>query len=795
MNKFHPQSMSRVGFTLVELMIAMTITLLLMAGLAKSFTVIGESMKKGRSQVSLSSKLRGLSFRLRSDLRSRTLNVKPPIETEAGQGYFMYYEGPLTEHSFGMYGASPQRRLNDGSVAYPYAPKESTTVNNAYNNRETGPTYRRHSRFGDLDDYVAFTAEAPEGEWFTGKVPAYLVDDTAADPMAPTVIRSKFAEIIIWASPRWQVDPATNALMTAAHPSAMPLYRDENNDYVPDNVVLHQRTLLIRPDLNVERVIPLAGTLSFASNVLRPQGNNVNPYFVPAALRQVYPIGTTNLSATPGVNSLFPNYAHTGSANDNTLMFQSNWLVGMAPLHQFFDLSLRRIVHPRTGEPTGYVAANSMQDLVQPHNRFGHVRYPGRYFNQGTFTGSAAANDNSTSMPLLATGWNDLIFNWQGIGDTRAVPGVTGAPGWFPTGRPGFGTLNSAGTAAFGDDSLSGLFNGWLLPHFELGDSNPAGTGGGEHWQRGYLTSADARWDRTGEDVIGTNILSFDIKGFDRTAPVFITSGRDGQPGNAGVDDDGDGTVNNVDQTVLDANGIVWSELGTVGSDDQTVTVSDLGAYDLLNQPIFHPNIAATYTADLHMLGNRGAFVDLLYPYLPGSPLQERAAETGLTSTPPQAATSDAQVLNNFNYFMQSDLSLFPIPTASSTVPMNSLKRSGKLVHFGTGGAICFIQPTYDTWTDGYESDGFDQTHTDDALSTGNLVGTTWVLNNVTGLSQTPRIGTTPGVNIDTGRLIPTDPETSPPFAVELPAISLEVRVADPQTQEMTQFTVIEALQ
>ncbi|MFK8112768.1 MAG: PilW family protein [Rubripirellula sp.] len=44
MMKNNTHNPARVGFTLVELMIAMTITLLLMAGLAKSFTVIGESM-------------------------------------------------------------------------------------------------------------------------------------------------------------------------------------------------------------------------------------------------------------------------------------------------------------------------------------------------------------------------------------------------------------------------------------------------------------------------------------------------------------------------------------------------------------------------------------------------------------------------------------------------------------------------------------------------------------------------------------------------------------------------------
>ncbi|MEZ6089740.1 MAG: hypothetical protein R3C05_17275 [Pirellulaceae bacterium] len=32
------------------------------------------------------------------------------------------------------------------------------------------------SKYGDVDDYIAFTAEAPGDSWFTGKVPAFYVD-------------------------------------------------------------------------------------------------------------------------------------------------------------------------------------------------------------------------------------------------------------------------------------------------------------------------------------------------------------------------------------------------------------------------------------------------------------------------------------------------------------------------------------------------------------------------------------------------------------------------------------------
>lgn len=404
------------------------------------------------------------------------------------------------------------------------------------------------------------------------------------------------------------------------------------------------------------------------------------------------------------------------------------------------------------------------------------------------------SGDDATSMPLLALGWNDAILRWQNGSDPfsivavdpRVNPPTPTAPTWFPTQHPTPLTINSNG-------QRSGVFNGWLLPHFELGDPNPPGSSAGDHWQRGYLTTADARWDRTGEDILATNLLAFDLKGYDPTAPVFVTSGADRLPGAAGIDDDGVGGVDQTYTIPAASGGGASTELGTIGTDDQLVEVSDLGIYPLLTQNILNPADLSTYQVNLQGLGTRGAFVDLLYPYLAGSPLRERTAETGIDSTPPNTgATTNTNVQTNYNSFMQSDLSLFPIPRTT----LNSLKRSGKLVHSATNGNIAYMQPTYDTWTDWYETDGFDQSPTNNGsvASGATRFGTTWVLNDITGLNPTPRLGTQPAIQVDTGTLVPTDPETAPPFAAELPAISLSIRVIDPQTEEMIEFTVIEDL-
>lgn len=793
----------RLAFTLVELLIAMTITLLLMAALARSFAVIGKSIKEGRSQVTLSSKLRGVSFRIRTDLRARTTENTPPVKTLSGSGYFMYYEGPLTESTFAQFGARPERKLSDGTIIYEFTPADDPIATASANASYSTPsssrsaTYRRHARLGDFDDYLAFTAEASGDQFFSGKVPAYMVEDglTGIARMEPRVIQSKFAEIIMWASPVWSVDSATNLLNVATSVNGgMPLYKDFNNDLVPDSVVLHQRILLIRPDLNIRNTI-FDGDGDFPSDYLRPLDGFVASIasnavaggagYRPAELSNAYPITGP--------------YVHPNSDTDTSQMLNSNWLTGMAGVHHFYDLSLRRIMHPQTGRLTNFVAANSLADLVQPHNRFAHVRYPGRYMGRSSVGAFGARTDFATSMPLLALGWNDAILSWQGTADPRAVPSVAATPAWFPIGHPSPRTLNIGS----GMPIRSGVFNGWLLPQFSLGDANPAGTSGGDHWERGYLAAADLRWDRTGEDVLSSNILSFDIRGFDPTAPVFLTPGPDADPGVSGFDDDGSGSSDQTDVVV----GIPRSELGAEGSDDVVVNVTDMAIFEILNQPIFDPRRVATFGNDLVSLGSRGAFVDLAYPLLGGSPVRQRtaqslnAAKSQISTPPPVTATATVnQVRDNYDFFMSSEFSGMPMVMPTTTQGMNSLKRSGKLLHSSTGGDIYYFQPTYDTWTDGYESDGFDQTQTIDGrlpIPSGTLFGTTWVLNNPgnAGAAPIPRMPpTTSSLQVDTGKYVSGESETSPPFTTPLPAISVTVRVIDPSSEEMAQFTVIEDL-
>ena len=93
----------RRGFTLLEVLVATTVTLLMMAALAKIFKDIGTSMKQGRATLELNNRLRDVTFRMRRDLQNLTCTPNPPAGDTTGMGYMQYYDGPQTDYTTTIY--------------------------------------------------------------------------------------------------------------------------------------------------------------------------------------------------------------------------------------------------------------------------------------------------------------------------------------------------------------------------------------------------------------------------------------------------------------------------------------------------------------------------------------------------------------------------------------------------------------------------------------------------------------------------------------------------------------------
>ena len=93
----HTAAARRQGMTLVEMLIATTITLIIMAAVAEVFGLFGAGVSDSRSVIEMTDQMRAAAYRLRQDLAGATAPTLPPLDPEQEQGYFEYIEGPATD--------------------------------------------------------------------------------------------------------------------------------------------------------------------------------------------------------------------------------------------------------------------------------------------------------------------------------------------------------------------------------------------------------------------------------------------------------------------------------------------------------------------------------------------------------------------------------------------------------------------------------------------------------------------------------------------------------------------------
>jgi hypothetical protein len=95
----HPCGSMRRGMTLVEMLIATTMTLIIMGVVAQLFSLLGRSVSGNQSTITMNEKLRGVAQMLRTDLGGITVTTLPPARPEADSGYLEIIEGPTTDTS------------------------------------------------------------------------------------------------------------------------------------------------------------------------------------------------------------------------------------------------------------------------------------------------------------------------------------------------------------------------------------------------------------------------------------------------------------------------------------------------------------------------------------------------------------------------------------------------------------------------------------------------------------------------------------------------------------------------
>ena len=212
----------RSGFTLIELMVATTVTLLMIAALSQAFAIVAQTISTNRAALEMSGQLRGVAVRLQTDLDQLTAPLEPWLESSASLGYFEYIEGPGNDWDANNDGSLENRFLIYGEP-FQGAPR-----------REIDADEYGDSALGDIDDVLMFTVRS-SGEPFVGQVLGplnritnVLEYDPASEPRFET-IASDTAEIIWWTR-----------------------YTDLNDNQARDAgepFVVYRRVLLVRPDI------------------------------------------------------------------------------------------------------------------------------------------------------------------------------------------------------------------------------------------------------------------------------------------------------------------------------------------------------------------------------------------------------------------------------------------------------------------------------------------------------------------------------------------------------------------
>ena len=154
------------GLTLIEMLVAMAITLVMMGGVITMFGTITESISGSRATIEMSGRARAASRNLQQDLSMVTAEMLPPLRPEQGMGYFEYIEG---------------KEWDGSNLMVPTA---------------AIPTVSPKSVLGDTDDILLMTVRSRSGP-FTGRVVTSFIGGNK-EPLTVSM-ESAVAEVAWWA--------------------------------------------------------------------------------------------------------------------------------------------------------------------------------------------------------------------------------------------------------------------------------------------------------------------------------------------------------------------------------------------------------------------------------------------------------------------------------------------------------------------------------------------------------------------------------------------------------------------
>lgn len=92
------------GLTLTELLVAATLSLVVMAAVAGLFGLFGRAIKQSESTMNVGGLMRSAAWQLRQDLAGATCQPTPWLAPETSAGYFELIEGPARDSTYAVNG-------------------------------------------------------------------------------------------------------------------------------------------------------------------------------------------------------------------------------------------------------------------------------------------------------------------------------------------------------------------------------------------------------------------------------------------------------------------------------------------------------------------------------------------------------------------------------------------------------------------------------------------------------------------------------------------------------------------
>ena len=260
---------TRIGLSLIEILIALTMTLIVLGAMMTAFQFASEKMQAGRAMMELANRARTAESLLRSDLANLTLEPRPYSQTTIPPGYFEYVEGPYRD------GIDPI--LNTSG-----RPKDNY--------------------LGDIDDILAMTVRS-SGRAFKGRYNNGIIESPIAE--------------VVWFT-------TVNDLDTGAV-----VEFDESLGFA-DSVRIHRRALLIRPDLTGSG-LPTGQLLDDVNNVTAVafmQANDISVRITPGTAVNTFDVfanGLTDLGERK--NRFCHRYADSIATHQFPNILRREWLI------------------------------------------------------------------------------------------------------------------------------------------------------------------------------------------------------------------------------------------------------------------------------------------------------------------------------------------------------------------------------------------------------------------------------------------------------------------------------------